>query len=162
MHPHPVGLRPLILGLGCRRWVETALQRLVAYLLRQRPAKAKTPRSTNALTCRRRADPKARGYLAFGHAAGAEPKHVADLAHGQSRSRHPQLLSKGAEPMPIRRSPHGPHHPRPQLVAIDRNRWSRSIGTDGRDHPVRALPAESGDLVPGAPVAFHPFHAPFA
>src|ERR1700686_1943880 len=133
MHPHPVGLRPLILGLGCRRWVETALQRLVAYLLRQRPAKAKTPRSTNALTCRRRADPKARGYLAFGHAAGAEPKHVADLAHGQSRSRHPQLLSKGAEPMPIRRSPNGPHHPRPQLVAIDRNRWSRSIGTNGRN-----------------------------
>jgi hypothetical protein len=35
--------------------------------------------------------------------------------------------------MPIRRSPNGPHHPRPQLVAIDRNSWSRSIGTTGRN-----------------------------
>src|SRR5436305_10906087 len=105
MHPRPVGPRPLIGGLACRRRVETALQRLVGHLLRQRPAKAKTPRSTNTLTGRRWADPKARGYLAFGHAAGAVPKHVADLAHGQSRSRHPQLLSKGATPMPSRTSP---------------------------------------------------------
>ena len=48
--------------------------------------------------------------------------------------------------MPIRGSPNGARHPRPQagrdrpewVVAINRNAWSRSIGTAGRDHPVRA------------------------
>src|SRR6202163_4736540 len=48
--------------------------------------------------------------------------------------------------MPIRGSPDGACHPRPQsgrdrpewVVAINRNAWSRSIGTAGRDHPVRA------------------------
>ena len=49
--------------------------------------------------------------------------------------------------MPIRRSPNDARYPRPQpgrdppeqVVAINRNAWSQSIGTDGRDHPVRAL-----------------------
>ena len=64
--------------------------------------------------------------------------------------------------MPIRRSPNGAHHPRPQpgrdrpewVVAINRNDWSQSIGTGGRDHPVRAA---SGHLDEAAPdfVAFH-------
>ena len=48
--------------------------------------------------------------------------------------------------MPIRRSPNDARHPRPQggrdhpeqVVAINRNDWSQSIGTPGRDHPVRA------------------------
>ncbi len=48
--------------------------------------------------------------------------------------------------MPIRGSPNGAHHPRPQagrnrpewVVAINRNAWSQSIGIAGRDHPVRA------------------------
>jgi hypothetical protein len=55
--------------------------------------------------------------------------------------------------MPIRGSPNGAHHPYPQLVAIARNggrdpservvvfnwnEWSRSIGSAGRDQPVRA------------------------
>ena len=48
--------------------------------------------------------------------------------------------------MPIRGSPNGARHPRPQagrdrperVVAINRNDWSQSIGTAGRDHPVRA------------------------
>jgi hypothetical protein len=48
--------------------------------------------------------------------------------------------------MPIRGSPNGAYHPRPQadrdrpewVVAINRNAWSQSIGTAGRDHPVRA------------------------
>jgi hypothetical protein len=48
--------------------------------------------------------------------------------------------------MPIRGSPNGARHPRPQagrdrpewVVAINRNAWSQSIGTAGRDHPVRA------------------------
>jgi hypothetical protein len=48
--------------------------------------------------------------------------------------------------MPIRGSPNGARHPRPQagrdppewVVAINRNAWSQSIGTGGRDHPVRA------------------------
>src|ERR1019366_5665055 len=78
MDRRPVRLRPLILGRGRRRRVETALQRLVGQVLRQRPAEANPPGSTNTLTCRRRADAKAGGNLAFGHAAGAEPKHVVD------------------------------------------------------------------------------------
>ena len=49
--------------------------------------------------------------------------------------------------MPIRRSPSGARHPRPQagrdrpewVVAINRNGWSPSIVTAGRDHPVRAI-----------------------
>jgi hypothetical protein len=50
--------------------------------------------------------------------------------------------------MPIRGSPNGANHLRPQagrdrleqVVAINRNAWSQSIGTTGRNHPVRALP----------------------
>jgi hypothetical protein len=49
--------------------------------------------------------------------------------------------------MPIRGSPNGARHPRPQagrdrpewVVAINRNAWSQSIGIAGRDHPVRAV-----------------------
>ena len=48
--------------------------------------------------------------------------------------------------MPIRGSPNGADHPRPQggrdhpewVVAINRNGWSQSIGIAGRDHPVCA------------------------
>ena len=50
--------------------------------------------------------------------------------------------------MPIRRSPNGARHPRPQagrdppeqVVAINRNAWSQSIGMARRDHPVRVEP----------------------
>jgi hypothetical protein len=46
--------------------------------------------------------------------------------------------------MPIRVSPNGPRpqagrDPPEQVVAINRNPWSQSIGIAGRDHPVRAL-----------------------
>ena len=45
--------------------------------------------------------------------------------------------------MPIRRSPNGAAHTPPQtgrnrpewVVAINRNAWSQSIGTGGRNHP---------------------------
>ena len=48
--------------------------------------------------------------------------------------------------MPIRGSPNGARHSRPQggrdrpewVVAINRNAWSQSIGIAGRNHPVRA------------------------
>ena len=48
--------------------------------------------------------------------------------------------------MPLRRSPNGAGHTRPQpgrdrpeqVVAINRNAWSQSIGTGGRNQPVRA------------------------
>jgi hypothetical protein len=48
--------------------------------------------------------------------------------------------------MPIRRSPNDASHTRPQpgcdrpkwVVAINRNRWSQSIGISGRNQPVRA------------------------
>ena len=48
--------------------------------------------------------------------------------------------------VPIRGSPNGARYPRPQpsrdrpesVVAINRNAWSQSIGTAGRDHPVPA------------------------
>ena len=54
--------------------------------------------------------------------------------------------------MPIRGSPNGARHPRPQagrdrpewVVAINRNAWSQSIGIAGRDHPVRAARASIG------------------
>ena len=54
--------------------------------------------------------------------------------------------------MPIRRSPNGARHVRPQpgrnrpewVVAINWNAWSQSIGTGGRNHPVRA--ANSGGI----------------
>jgi len=56
--------------------------------------------------------------------------------------------------MPIRRSPNDARHPSPQggrdhpeqVVAINRNDWSQSIGTPGRDHPVRALLDEFGNV----------------
>ena len=49
--------------------------------------------------------------------------------------------------MPIRRSPNGARHVRPQpgrnrperVVAVNRNAWSQSVGIGGRNHPVRAL-----------------------
>ena len=55
--------------------------------------------------------------------------------------------------MPIRGSPNGAHHPRPQagrdrpewVVAINRNRWSQSIGISGRNQPVRATATEQID-----------------
>jgi hypothetical protein len=58
--------------------------------------------------------------------------------------------------MPIRRSPDGAHHPRPQagrdrpewVVAINRNAWSQSIEIGGRDHPVRACHPPSCVLLP--------------
>jgi len=61
-------------------------------------------------------------------------------------SRHAQLLPKGTDPMPLRRSPNAAAHTRPkpgrnrpeQVVAINRNAWSQSIGTGGRNQPVRA------------------------
>ena len=54
--------------------------------------------------------------------------------------------------MPIRRSPNDARHPRPQagrdppeqVVAINRNAWSQSIGMAGRDHPVRAFMGSLG------------------
>jgi hypothetical protein len=53
--------------------------------------------------------------------------------------------------MPIRRSPNGAGHTRPQpgrdhpewVVAINRNDRSQSIGNSGRNPPVRALPSSS-------------------
>ena len=49
--------------------------------------------------------------------------------------------------MPIRRSPNGARHVRPQpgrnrperVVAVNRKAWSQSVGTGGRNHPVRAI-----------------------
>ena len=63
----------------------------------------------------------------------------------------PRSLSKGTEAMPIRRSPNGAGHTRPQpgrdrpewVVAINRNAWSQSIGIGGRNQPVRAGSATS-------------------
>jgi hypothetical protein len=58
----------------------------------------------------------------------------------------PRSLFEGTEAMLIRRSPNGAGHTRPQpgrdrseqVVAINRNAWSQSIGTGGRNHPERA------------------------
>src|SRR5215831_15326977 len=48
------------------------------------------------------------------------------------------LLWKGAKPMLIRGLPNGARHTHPQVVAIIRNGWSRSIVAPGRDRSVRA------------------------
>ena len=53
--------------------------------------------------------------------------------------------------MPICGSPNGANHLRPQagrdrleqVVAINWNAWSQSIGTAGRNHPVRAPSASN-------------------
>jgi hypothetical protein len=48
--------------------------------------------------------------------------------------------------------PTAPITPRPQVVAIAWNGWSRSIGIAGRDHPVRALLTDmraAGERDPG-------------
>jgi hypothetical protein len=56
-------------------------------------------------------------------------------------------LLKEVEALPIRRSPNGVRHTRPQpgrdrpewVVAILRNEWSQSIVIGGRNQPVRQL-----------------------
>jgi len=61
--------------------------------------------------------------------------------------------------MPIRGSPNGARHSRPQagrdrpesVVAINRNGWSQSIGIAGRDHSVRAGRVDIADL----PIGWH-------
>ena len=45
-------------------------------------AEAGTPCPPDAFPGGRRAHPEAGGDLAFGHAGGRQPQHVADLAHG--------------------------------------------------------------------------------
>ena len=60
--------------------------------------------------------------------------------------------------MPIRRSPNGARHVRPQpgrnrperVVAVNRKAWSQSVGTGGRNHPVRA--ARSVTVTTGRPI----------
>ena len=57
----------------------------------------------------------------------------------------PRSLLKEVEALPIRRSPNGVRHTRPQpgrnrpewVVAINRNEWSQSIVIAGRNQPVR-------------------------
>ena len=78
----PVWLRPTILGRPRGRRVEPDLQRFVHQAFRQRPAQARAPRPPDAFPSGRRAHPEAGGNLAFGHAGGRQPQHVADLAHG--------------------------------------------------------------------------------
>jgi hypothetical protein len=77
----PVRLRSQILRCERRR-VQKPLQRLIAQILGQRPAQAGPACPPNAVARRRCADRKAGRDLAFGHAAGMKPQHVAYLAHG--------------------------------------------------------------------------------
>jgi hypothetical protein len=59
----------------------------------------------------------------------------------------PRSLLKEVEALPIRRSPNGVRHTRPQpgrdrpewVVAILRNEWSQSIVIGGRNQPVRPV-----------------------
>ena len=77
----PVRPRSTILGRRGRR-IEPALQLFVRQPFRQRPGQAGTPRPPDAFPGGRRAHPEAGGDLAFGHAGGGQPQHVADFAHG--------------------------------------------------------------------------------
>ena len=82
MDCRPVGLRAPIMGGDLRRRIEQPLQRLIAEILGQRPAQAGTSRPPNAVARRRLPDRQARCDLAFRHAAGTKPQHIAYLAHG--------------------------------------------------------------------------------
>jgi hypothetical protein len=55
----------------------TTFQRLVPQVFGQRPTQADAAHPPQAVTPRRRADRQARRDLAFGHAAGTKPQHVA-------------------------------------------------------------------------------------
>jgi hypothetical protein len=81
VHRSPVRLRPPIPGRHCRRREEPDLQRLVRQLFQQRPREARASCPPDAFPGGRRAHPEAGGDLAFGHAAGRQPQHVADFAH---------------------------------------------------------------------------------
>ena len=78
----PVWLRPTILGRPRGRRVEPDLQRLVRQAFRQRPAQARRAAPAGCNPRRPSRSPQAGGDLAFGHAGGRQPQHVADLAHG--------------------------------------------------------------------------------
>ena len=82
MRRRPIRLRPAILGRQRVQWVEPELQRLLGQACRQRPSEARATCPPNTISGRRRAHPEAGGDLAFGHAGGRQPQHVADLAHG--------------------------------------------------------------------------------
>jgi hypothetical protein len=70
---------------------------------------------------------------------------MGNLGPGMFRS-----LCKGAKPCRFADHPTAPIIPVHRLVAIARNRWSRSIGIAGRDHPVRAVgPANPIDYMQG-------------
>jgi hypothetical protein len=77
----PDWLRPAIPGRQRGRRVEQKLQRFVRHVFRQRPGQAGVPRPPDEIPGGRRAHPKAGGDLAFGHAGGRQPQHVANLAH---------------------------------------------------------------------------------
>jgi len=62
--------------------IQTQFQRRIAELLRQWPDQAGPPCPPHAFAHRRHADRQAGCNLAFGHAAGTQPQHVAYLAHG--------------------------------------------------------------------------------
>ncbi len=119
----------------------------VAQLFRQRPSEAGTPRPPDAFPDSRRAHSEAGSNLAFGHASGRQPQHVADFCAW--------VISVQACLAPVEREPShadsritqrrpSPHpqagRDRPEwVVAINRNARSQSIGIAGRDHPVCAL-----------------------
>src|SRR6476620_10000431 len=77
---------------------------------------------------------------------------MGNLCPGMPRSRS---LLKEVEALPIRRSPNGVRHTRPQpgrdrpewVVAILRNEWSQSIVIGGRNQPVRPILVASSEYI---------------
>ena len=122
------------------------LQRFVRQAFRQRPAQARAPRPPDAFPSGRRAHPEAGGNLRWTCRRPTASARRGSCAWVISLQACPAPSWKRSEAMPIRGSPNGARYPRPQagrdrpewLVAINRNAWSQSIGTPGRNHPVCA------------------------
>ena len=119
MDNRPVGCGRRSLA-GSPAAVETALQRLVAHLRRQRPAKANTPCSTNTLTGRRALTPRLAAILRFDRPP-ALSRSTSRILRMSNLCPGIPVLSKGAEPMPIE------DHPTVLITPV--HSLSRSPGT---------------------------------
>ena len=84
---------------------------------------------------------EARRDLAFGHAGGRSRSTSRILRMGNLCPGMPRSLPLERRPRPCRFADHPtvPVTPVHSLVAIARNGWSRSIGTTGRNQPVRPV-----------------------
>ena len=148
MDRRPVRLRPPVrLANARRRRIEPRLQRLVAQSPPAAASQAGPPRPPQMQSLAAVA-PIARlaAIWRFDMPPAVSRSTSRILRMGNLCSGMPRSLSKGARQCRFADHPtvpvtpvHRPGRDRPeQVVAINRNGWSQSIGTGGRNHPVRA------------------------